>query len=373
MVTPDFFSSPFPRRNRCTNLIGQAEKRSRVGEDTGTLPPKHGPSSGTAARGLPVLFYFPLLMMALWGFSTHAAAAESGFYLSGELGANFASGLDMTGTSNDRASVCDEFINPMFATVTQTEGYENYNCTGPNRGIGNFWKNGFDSAEGILAGAALGYDIRGKYPGRGWGRFRFELEYFFRDTGYDQTSPIPGATGVQDDKLAQEIRTAIDRIGNVTAHNLFANLYFDYPNSSRYTPYVGIGAGVGYTDMDYASVWARNPDVNAISTGAGLPNVDEIRRNLAGSTSSAQTELSDTLFGYQALFGLDYAVTESITFGVKGRWVNFDSFSGDNFVWDPLRSHAPNLRKDLSEPVWGWLTTGDLKMFGVSLTMKYHF
>ena len=167
MVNPDFFSSPFPRRNRCTNLIGQAEKRSRVGEDTGTLPPKHGPSSGTAARGLPVLFYFPLLMMALWGFSTHAAAAESGFYLSGELGANFASGLDMTGTSNDRASVCDEFINPMFATVTQTEGYENYNCTGPNRGIGNFWKNGFDSAEGILAGAALGYDIKGQIP-RPW-------------------------------------------------------------------------------------------------------------------------------------------------------------------------------------------------------------
>ena len=115
------------------------------------------------------------------------------------------------------------------------------------------------------------------------------------------------------------------------------------------------------------------PDVTAISTGADLPNVDEIRRNLAGSTSSAHAELSDTLFGYQALFGLDYAVTESITFGVKSRWVNFDSFSGDNFVWDPLRSHAPNLRNDLSEPVWGWLTTGDLKMFGVSLTMKYHF
>lgn len=318
-------------------------------------------------------FSITLLVLTLWGFSTHSAAAEGGFYLSGELGANFASGLDMNGTSDDRASVCDEFINPMFATVTQTAGYENYNCTGPNRGIGNFWENGFDSAEGILAGAALGYDIRGKHPGRGWGRLRLELEYFFRDTGYDQTSPIPGATGVQDDKLAQEIRTAIDRIGNLSAHNLFTNLYLDFPNSSRYTPYLGFGVGVGYTDLDYASVWARNPDVNAISTGAGLPNVDEIRRNLAGSTSSAQTELSDTLFGYQALFGLDYAVSESITFGVKGRWINFDSFSGDKFVWDPLRSHQPNIRKDLSEPVSGWITTDDIKMFGVSLTMKYHF
>lgn len=353
--------------------IGRTDIMLPVDKDSGPLSPKHGPGPGKAWRGLPFLTYLPLLVLALWGISTPSASAESGFYLSGELGANFASGLDMTGTSNDRASVCDEFINPMFATVTQTPGYENYNCTGPDRGIGNFWKNGFDSAQGILAGAALGYDIRGKDPGRGWGRFRFELEYFFRNTEYDQTSPIPGATGVQDDKLAQEIRTAIDRIGNVTAHNLFTNLYIDFPNSSRYTPYLGIGLGVGYTDMDYASVWSRNPDVTAIATGASLPNVDEIRRNLAGSTSTALAEISDTLFGYQALFGLDYDLTESISFGVKGRWVNFDSFGGDNFAWDPLRSHVPNLRKDLSEPVWGWLTTGDLRMFGVSLTMKYHF
>ena len=312
--------------------------------------------------------------MVLWAPATRAAEdVKSGFYLSGELGANFASGLDMTGSSNDRASACDEFINPMYATVTQTPGYENYNCTGPNRGSGNFWQNQFDSAQGILAGAALGYDFGGKIPNRGWDRVRLEVEYFFRDSGYDQTSPVPGAGGATDDKLSQEIRSAIDRIGNVTGHNLFANVYLDFPNSGRYTPYLGVGVGIGNTDMDYASVWARNPDINAIKTGAGLPNEDEIRRNLAGSVSSAQAELSDTLFGYQILFGLDYEVSERIAFGVKGRWVNYDAMEKAKFVWDPLRSHQPNLRKDLSEPVWGWLTTGDLTMFGVTLTMKYYY
>ena len=350
-----------------SNLTRQSESTPTTIEDSGSLKVRNDQREMSSVLSRMLLFIAMLIL------TTHLAQADSGFYLSGELGANFASGLDTTGISNDRASACDEFINPMFATVTQTAGYENYNCTGSDRGSGNYWNNGFDSAEGILAGAAVGYHLGGKHPDSVWGRFSFELEYFFRGTEYDQTSNVPGAGGATDDKLAQEIRRATDRIGNVTAHNVFANLYFDFPNNSRYTPYVGFGVGVSYTDIDYGSVWARNPDVNAITTGAGLPNVDEIRRNLAGSTSSAQTELSDTLFGYQALFGLDYALSESITLGVKGRWVNFDSFSGDGIVWDPLRSHGPNLRRDLSEPVSAKLEIEKSEMFAVSANLKYRF
>ena len=190
---------------------------------------------------------------------------------------------------------------------------------------------------------------------------------------YNQTSDVPGAGGASGDKLSQEIITATDRIGSITSHNLFGNLYFDFLNSSRFTPYVGLGVGAGFTDMDYGYLWARNPNPDAIATGAGLPNKDEIRRNLAGSASTHATKLSDALFGYQVLFGLDYALTESVTLGVKGRWVNFDSFS-DGYV-DPalLRSHPSNLRRDLSEPVSGGLKTDDMGMFGVSVNLKYHF
>ena len=246
-----------------------------------------------------------LPVVVLWGVTPHLAQAGSGLYLSGELGANFASGLDITGASNDRASVCDEFINPFYATVTQTKGYESYNCTGPNRGLGDDWHNSFDRAEGILAGAAIGYSLRDKYPDRVLGRFRLELEYFYRDSNYDQTSPVPGAGGSSGDKLTQEIIVAMDRIGSVSSNNLFGNLYIDFPNNSRFTPYLGLGGGVAFSEIDYGYLWARNPDPNAISTGAGLPNEDEIRRNLAGSASSGQAELKVTLYGYQILFGID--------------------------------------------------------------------
>ena len=344
-------------------------------EDSGSLKVSYDRRLRNDWRGMSFVLLFMPFVIAMWILAPHPAQAESGFYLSSELGANFASDLDMTGTSNDRASVCDEFINPMFATVTQTAGYEDSNCTSPDRGQGDGWKNGFDSAEGILAGAALGYKLSDRFPDRVWGRFRLELEYFYRDTGYDQTSAIPGVggAGVHLDKLTQEILTATDRIGSITSHNLFGNLYFDFPNSSRYTPYMGLGAGVSFTDIEYGSVWARNPDSNAIATGAGLPNVDEIRQNLAGSTSSALTKLSDTLFGYQLLFGIDYALTETSALGIKGRWVKLDSFSDSGVVWDPLRSHQPNLRKDLSEPVSGSIETGDIEMFGISVTLKYRF
>ena len=82
--------------------------------------------------------------------------AGKGFYLSTELGVNFAPTLNTIGGDNDRASRYDEYINPNYAT---TKGYN------PNQpGIGDSWKNEFDSAEGILAGMAFGYRMRDRYP-----------------------------------------------------------------------------------------------------------------------------------------------------------------------------------------------------------------
>lgn len=310
-----------------------------------------------------ISFLFVFVMVA-WVVAPNRAQAASGFYVSGDLGVNIASGIDTTGFSNDRASACDEFINPNYATVP--------NCTDPNRGGGAGWDNTFNGATGILAGGAIGYSFSGSSR-TGWlSGFRVEAEYFYRQSNYDETSDVPAAFGATGDKLAGEIVRAIDRIGSVTSHNLFGNLLYDFRSTSRFTPYIGVGGGLGLTDMEYGSVWARNPDPANIATGEGLPNQDDVRRNLAGTVSVAQKTLSDTLYGLQLLFGVDYALTEATSLGLKGRWVKFNSFS-DRFVWDPLRSHEPNVRLDGSEPVHGWLNTSDLEFFGVSLNMKYRF
>ena len=301
-----------------------------------------------------------LLALAGTALISGVASAQpaSGFYLSQEIGFNVAPPLELLGNSNDRASRCDEFINPRFAEVP--------GCTDPNRGSGAGWKTAYDRAAGLLAGLAAGY--------RFGERLRVEAEWFHRESEYDQTSPVASATGDTFAKLGGEIQRAEDRVGSISSHNVFANVYVDFPSASRVTPYVGAGVGIGLTELDYGDLWARNPDPAAIATAAGLPNEAEVRRNLAATTTSKQAELHDRLTGYQVLGGADYALSDAVSLGVKVRWVRFGGFTAEDIEWERLRSHESQLRLDGSEPVTFRIRTdGALSFVGVSLAMRYTF
>ncbi len=87
----------------------------RVGWNTG-----HDPDTDiTMMRTRRSLFGACLLALAGAGLITGTASAQprSGFYLSQEIGLNLAPGVELLGNSNDRASRCDEFINPRFAAL----------------------------------------------------------------------------------------------------------------------------------------------------------------------------------------------------------------------------------------------------------------
>ena len=313
------------------------------------------------------VFTVTLCSIATSLFTPGLAQSGASFYLSSELGANIAPILNTIGGDNDRASRYDEYFNPNYAT---TEGYS------PNRPeIGDSWKNKFDSAGGILAGAAVGYRLRDRYPDHLLGRFRLELEYFFRSSEYDQTVQDTSVGEQTTEKATGETESGLERIGSVASHNLFGCLYFDFINGSRFTPYVGFGAGVGFTDMDYGALYKRFSDPQYINTGNGYlfgEALEEYKNRLAGTATSEQAELRDTLFGYQALFGIDYALTDALSLGVKGRWVAWNRFS-DGGSYDQLRSHPSNLRLDGGEPVTYRIKTNDIRKFAVSLNLKYHF
>ena len=315
-----------------------------------------------------------LVVVALGGVPSPAKA--QGWYLGSELGGHGVAPLGFTGLSNDRASVCDEFINPDYATVSETAGYQD--CT-TEAGRSDNWVNEFASAMGLQASWVLGYRFGADASGPRWRHVRTELEYFYRATTYDQTVTFPGLSGgsgiVAEDKLNQELQKATDYLGRVISHSLFANLYWEVRTPSGVTPYVGAGAGIGRTEVGHGSVWARNAKATAIRTGEGLPNVDEIRQNLAGTASSFQGILSDNLVvSQQVLLGVNFAVTEGLSVGVKGRWVHVGAFESppDSFVWDPLRSHVPNVRRDGSEPVTGQILTDGSTLWGVGLSLTYH-
>ena len=289
--------------------------------------------------------------------------AHAQLYLSGDLGAASAAGPVMEGHDNDRGGVCDEFINPLFADVP--------GCTTPQR-RGDSWTSDFGSAGGVLGGLAAGYGLADRFSSGPLGRLRLEAEYFYRSSAFNQAVGISFGSG--DSAFAAnragEVVLTEDRVDTMAGHNVFGNLYLDFASGGRFTPYVGVGIGVGFTEAGYGALGLLNNDPARIASAAGLPNEDEVRRNLAGTVVSEQATLSDRVAGYQLLFGMDYALTEQTSFGLKGRWVRFEEFS-DGGAWDRLRSHESQLRLDGSEPVAYEIKLDDLALFGISLALKY--
>ena len=288
---------------------------------------------------------------------SQGAGAE--VYVAAELGPQFAPGLSLRGGDNDRASRCDEFVNPRYAELD--------GCTDPERGAGavDSWRSEFDRAWGLFAGAAIGYRFRD--------RFRVELEAFHRQADYDESSNILDPSGAAFTQIfGAELPQAHERVGKVSAAGAFLNLYLDLPGSDRFTPFLGIGPGLGFTRMDYGALWERSGDPSTVDTARGLPNEAEVRRNLAGTVSSVDHRLRDLLHGYQVLFGVDYKLTEALSVELRGRWTDLSEFT-DRGDYDRLRSHVSNLRRDGSEPVRYRVSASDMEFFSVALRLNYRF
>lgn len=122
---------------------------------------------------------------------------------------------------------------------------------------------------GWIIGAAAGYGFR---------NFRVEGELSYESNDIDKTSVL----GV-----------SFDSTGDVSCTALLVNGYYDFVNSSAFTPF--ISAGVGYATIDVN-------DYNI--TGAGLPNYND----------------DDSVFAYQLGVGIGYAVNENVTIDFRYRY-----------------------------------------------------
>lgn len=279
--------------------------------------------------------------------------AHGGFYFSGELGANAGEDMLLRSGDTDRASRCDEFVNPLYADL---EG-----CTSPDHSSGavDDWMSDFDGGWGWHGAIAGGYAIQQ--------RWRVELEWLRRRFDADQSSSILSPEGVAFTQVfGTELPEASERLGTLATDNLFANVYFEWPNNSRLTPYVGAGVGIGRASMDYAALWRRSSDPATVESARGLPNEAEVRRNLAGTVSAAGKRLRDELRGWQLLAGVRYRLGDSMSLALHGRWTRLSTFT-DGGSYAQLRSHVSNLRRDGSEPVTYRVSTNDNNFAAIGL------
>ena len=249
-----------------------------------------------------------------------------GVYISSSLSLASTSSFDYLGSSTDQGSVCDPVINP---------SEESRQITGcPTEGTG--WLTQFDGGFGIASTAIIGRHLDGTGL---WKNISVEIEYSYGESSLDQTQSIRSRSGVARDKLSNEIYRAQEHIGKITSHSLFANLRYNFRSGLRTQPYLGAGFGLMNTSIYGGRIWVRNNDWTQISTGSTLPNSEEVRRNLAGTTSSVHETLSDSSPTFQFFAGVDWQFSDSIFIGLRGKYVPFDSFKATGSL-DVLRSHT---------------------------------
>jgi opacity protein-like surface antigen len=144
---------------------------------------------------------------------------------------------------------------------------------------------------GLAFGAALGYDFN---------RFRVEGEISYQKNDIDKIS----AQGV-----------ILDATGDAVALSFLINGYYDFINSSAFTPY--ISAGLGFAQVEFNDL-----DINSLG--------------FSGSNDE------DTVFAYQIGIGVGYAVTEKVTIDVKYRYFGAENseyntteaeFASNNFLF----------------------------------------
>ena len=281
---------------------------------------------------------------------TDRAAAQDGWYLRTNLGFTVAPGLTLDARDNDWGTKCDKLSNPGLA---ETGADDCLTAPPPAQ-----WTHEVGRGNGVQSVLALGYS---------WNDLRFEGEYLYRTTSY---KPGEGASQIIDvvtqEKQQQELETLEGGLEDLMAHSFFANAYYDFHSDSPFTPYLGIGVGVARTSLDYYGRFQRNDDPDAISTFED----PLLKARLAGTTTVGRHKMNDLLTAYQAVVGVDYALSDKVGIGAKFRWSKFSEFD-DEKPWTQLRSHESSVGRGF-DVMYG-VSTSDLMMIGASLNMKYSF
>lgn len=254
-----------------------------------------------------------------------SAETSKGVYFSSILGLNTTSSFDYLGSSTDQGSVCDPIINPS-AESRQIAG-----C--PTQGTG--WLTSFDNGMGIGSTIILGRHIDGTGI---WRNLSVEIEFAYGESELDQRQSIRSRSGVARDKLSNEIYRAEEHIGKITSYSSFANLRYNFRSEKTTRLYLGVGLGVVRTSIYGGRIWVRNNDWTQISTGSNLPNSEEVRRNLANTTSAVHETLTDSAPTIQFFAGVDVQINETTLIGFRGKYFQLDSFDATGSL-DVLRSH----------------------------------
>ena len=157
----------------------------------------------------------------------------------------------------------------------------------------------------------------------------------------------------------------------MTTHGVHGALHFYSLRTGRVRPYGGVGLGYAALRADFGWNWRRNADPLDITTGrtrrtstrfAGISPVQPARARRVSRKASICSCTPRRV---------DFAVSDRISIGVRACRLQYPSVEVGQYVGDVLRSHAPNLHLDGSEPVAAWPTLPGAGVTEVGVPLKY--
>ena len=293
-----------------------------------------------------------------------SAETESrrGFYIGIDLGLTHAASMGSPLSGISHPTRCDSIL---YRQATETDKMgrmfqppPNDQCTSTPKTI---YTADFDPGLGFAGALSAGYTLD---------NLRFEVEYLHRRQG-DDSSLLPGTTDVTRGKGREWLQPPSASISDFQANQFFVNAYYDFRNDSPWTPYLGAGIGWAHTSLRYGNFYIRQSGQDYLDAVSSQDWPLEVKREAAGTVSYLNTRISKNLFGFQFLGGLDYALTERVSIGLKGRWARFQNIR-HNAVWNSIRSHEPVLADGVT-PYRVRIKLDNVQYWGMTIRLKYHF
>ncbi len=302
-----------------------------------------------------------LAALTLAAGSDASAQWTRGIYISLDVGLSRGAATESTLSGPNSPTRCDRLLYPNLGDApTDTE------CLAGSQ-LGGLYS--YDPERALAGSVAVGY---------GFGALSVEVELLQRHQIIHNTlltlDDAAGAAITGKDTEWSPDRPPWGDISEFRGRQLFANVYYAIRNRSRFTPYVGAGAGLSQTDFRHYLGFARKSIAEGYLEVFGGDRANpgaspDWQRAAAGTVSELTVDVSAPDLGFQLLGGVDFAFSPRASLGIKGRWVQVPDIRLDA-QWTTIRSHAP-VHADGARPFISTLDFSQLGHWALSASLKY--
>lgn len=225
-------------------------------------------------------------ILSMAGASAAQETKPAGWYIGASVGFNKASTADQAGHNRDNTCYPEDDCSHLAGGAPQ--GYR--------------WYYDLEADEGAAFEVSIGRTL---------GAFRLELGLAQRKNDVEQKYAgitYLGGARIMPRPVSNYSSEVTRRIEDLTTRTFSLNAYYDFSLAgSRFTPYVGAGAGVSFVELSgvyfEARYFCKDPSVDC-----DMPEQYDSRQN---------EDLTDTVLSAHIHAGLDYRVSEKALLGLK--------------------------------------------------------